>query len=44
MEKTKKILISVINIVLPILFALVVGAVFIAITGKNPLKVYAFLI
>lgn len=44
MEKTKKLVIGVINIVLPIIFALAVGSVFIALTGKNPLKVYSFLV
>ncbi len=32
------------NLLLPIVFALAVGAVFIAISGKAPLQVYAFLL
>lgn len=44
MERLKKLIMGVINILVPILFALAVGAAFIAVSGKNPLSVYAFLI
>lgn len=35
---------DILNLLLPVLFALTVGAVFILILGKNPLEVYGFLI
>lgn len=44
MERFKRITISVLNLLIPIFFAFCVGAIFIAISGKNPLYVYQFLI
>lgn len=44
MNKGKKLLTSVANILLPIFFALCVGGVFILFIGKNPLQVYGFLV
>lgn len=44
MERAKKVFFGMINILLPIVFALAVGAIFIAISGKSPMQVYAFLV
>ncbi len=44
MQRLKSIIIGALNIILPVIFALAVGAVFVAATGKNPLEVYTFLI
>ncbi len=44
MERVKKIAASILNLLLPIIFAFSVGAVFILISGKNPIYVYKFLI
>ncbi len=44
LERFRKITASVLNLLLPIVFAFSVGAVFIALTGKNPLHIYGFLI
>lgn len=43
MEKAKQIIIGIVNILVPIVFALTVGAVFVLMAGKNPLEVYVFL-
>lgn len=44
MERLKSIIIGAVNILIPTIFALAVGAVFITFTGKNPFEVYVFLI
>ncbi|MEG1383660.1 MAG: ABC transporter permease, partial [Oscillospiraceae bacterium] len=44
MDKFRKIASSILNLLLPIVFAFSVGAIFIAINGKNPLYIYKFLI
>lgn len=44
MQRLKRLIIGVINILMPIVFALAVGAIFVAFSGKNPISVYSFLI
>lgn len=44
MERARKMIFGILNILLPIVLALAVGAVFIAISGRSPLQVYAFLV
>ncbi len=44
MKRTKKTLTVVLNLLLPIVFALMVGGAFIMMLGKNPLEVYGFLL
>ena len=44
MKKTKKFIANVLNIALPIVLALLFGAICLLIVGKNPLDVYGYLV
>lgn len=42
--KTKRAVVSVANVLLPLVFALAVGAVCLLMIGRNPLEIYGFLV